>query len=365
MPTAPADDELPFRQLRTKLLPFLLGGASLVVLVAGMRAAAVVLNPVLFAIFLALLVQPLAPWLQRRRVPAGLATTLVVLLVVLLVVAVLGFLVATVQGVIPALPDYADRLAEQLGAWQAQLEARGVETATLPAEVLRSAEFRGWLLGVGQGTANALGTTALTLFIFAFTVGGIARMDAQAAAAREARTDFLGRFQAFGSVIRRYMWIRAVLGLAAAVLNYLLLLAMGVPFALLWGLLSFILSFVPNIGYTLSVIPPVALALVSGGVRDAAIVLGGYTIINNVLDNVIGPRYVGREMEMSALLSFLSVIFWAWVLGPTGAILAIPLTVFLRDVLLPDDDPPARILPPDAPPEAPPAPPPPPALVIG
>jgi hypothetical protein len=128
------------------------------------------------------------------------------------------------------------------------------------------------------------------------------------------------------------MGVRAVLGLIAAVLDYALLTVLGVDYALLWGVLSFLLSFVPNIGFTLSLIPPTLLALVESGWQEALIVFVGYQVINNVLDNVIGPRFVGREMKISALLSFLSVIFWAWVLGPTGAILAVPLTVLIRDL---------------------------------
>lgn len=130
------------------------------------------------------------------------------------------------------------------------------------------------------------------------------------------------------------MGVRAVLGLVAAVLDYLLLLVLGVDYALLWGVLSFILSFVPNIGFTLSLVPPMLLALLGGGWVKALVVFGGYQVINNVIDNVIAPRLIGRQMQISALLSFLSVIFWTWVLGPTGAILSVPLTVLLRELAL-------------------------------
>jgi len=120
--------------------------------------------------------------------------------------------------------------------------------------------------------------------------------------------------------------------LAAALLDYLVLLALGVEHALLWGVLSFLLSFVPNIGFTLSMLPPMLLALLEGGWVNAIIVFVAYQVINTVIDNVIGPRFVGKQMNISALVSFLSVIFWTWLLGPTGAILAVPLTVLVRDL---------------------------------
>jgi predicted PurR-regulated permease PerM len=106
----------------------------------------------------------------------------------------------------------------------------------------------------------------------------------------------------------------------------------GVDHALLWAVLSFLLSFVPNIGFVLSMLPPMLLALLSGGWVSALIVFAGYQLINTLLDNIIGPRYIGRQLRISALLSFLSVIFWAWVLGPTGAILAVPLTVLIQQL---------------------------------
>jgi predicted PurR-regulated permease PerM len=128
------------------------------------------------------------------------------------------------------------------------------------------------------------------------------------------------------------MAVRSVLGAGAAFLNYLLLLLLGVDYALLWAVLSFLLSFVPNIGFILSMLPPMLLALLGNGWVNALFVFAGYQIVNTLLDNVIGPRFIGRQMKISALLSFLSVIFWAWLLGPTGAILSVPLTVLIQDL---------------------------------
>ena len=154
----------------------------------------------------------------------------------------------------------------------------------------------------------------------------------------------------FATSIRGYMGVRALLGLAAAMLNYALLLVVGVDHAVLWGVLSFLLSFVPNIGFLLSLVPPLLLALLGKGWVSALVVLIGYLVINSALDNVIGPRLVARQMKISPLLSFLSVIFWAWVLGPTGAILAVPLTVLIQQLAFgpeerPDLGPPEPVTP--------------------
>jgi predicted PurR-regulated permease PerM len=180
----------------------------------------------------------------------------------------------------------------------------------------------------------------LTIFIFAFMLGGMWELERRASRHAHDHSPLAARFLAFSSTVRGYMAVRSVLGLAAAVLDYLLLVAVGVDYALLWGVLAFLLSFVPNIGFALSMLPPMLLALLSGGWMSALIVFVGYEVINTVLDNVIGPRFVGRQMKISALLSFLSVLFWAWVLGPTGAILAVPLTVLVQDLAFGPREPP-------------------------
>jgi AI-2 transport protein TqsA len=313
---------------------YLVTGACLVILTAALRATAGMLNPVLMAIFLGVLLGTTVNALQRRRVPAGLAVTIVILVVVLVGIFGVGFLIQSLRGVAEQLPAYAAGLETQFKSLEAQAKAYNIALPD-PKDLAVDNAGRGISIAGGLVSAvlGALGNLMLTLFIFAFLLGGVAKMERDVAS-RADRSEFSVRFLAFAALMRRYMAVRSVLGLVAAVADYILLWALGVDNALLWAAFSFLLSFVPNIGFTLSVIPPAVMALLGEGWQDAVIVVVGYIIINNVVDNVIGPRYVGAEMKMSALLSFLSVIFWAWVLGPTGAVLAIPITVFLRDVAM-------------------------------
>lgn len=320
--------------MRRLPLMWLLIGACLVILAAGMRAAAAVLNPVMMAVFLAVLLGSTVNALTRRKVPSWLAVTAVILVVVLTGLLGVGFLAASLREVAVQLPAYAAQLTEQFTLLRQQLppevQARVGDDLT---SLVGNRDIARVTVSLVTALLGAVGNLSLTLFIFAFLLGGVARMEKDVES-RADRSEFGLRFMAFTDKMRAYMGVRAVLGLVAAALDYVLLLVMGVEHALLWAVFSFVLSFVPNIGFTLSVIPPALMALLGLGWQQALIVVVVYMIINNVVDNVIGPRYVGAEMKMSPLLSFLSVIFWAWVLGPTGAVLAIPLTVFLRDVAL-------------------------------
>lgn len=327
-------------RIRRGPLPYLIGGGMIVLLVSGMRAAAGILNPVLMAAFLALLLQPLTARLRKWGLAGGLAVTLVVLAVVVTGLVLVAFVGVSLREFAARIPHYREDLAGLIASATRTLEARGIDAGGYLSNALAGPEVGAWVIGAGGAVAGALANLGLTFFIFAFMLGGMWEMERRAAVSAGDHSPLAARFLGFSDTIRAYMGVRAVLGFIAAALDYLLLVVVGVEYALLWAVLSFLLSFVPNIGFTLSLVPPVLLALLSLGWQQALIVLIGYQVINNVLDNVIGPRFVGRQMHMSALLSFLSVIFWAWVLGPTGAILAVPLTVLIRDLATPAGTPP-------------------------
>jgi predicted PurR-regulated permease PerM len=114
----------------------------------------------------------------------------------------------------------------------------------------------------------------------------------------------------------------------------MLYLALGTDFALLWGLIFFIFSFIPNIGYVLSLIPPAIVTLLEFGWERALLLIVINLIINTLVDNVISPRYMGRGLGLSTLIVFLSLIVWGWVLGPLGALLSVPMTVMVKRLYL-------------------------------
>lgn len=331
------------------LLQFLVGAAAVVIVTAGMRASAGWLNPVLMAGFLALLLQPLTRRL-RSHVAGGVAVGLVVLAVVIAGLALVGFVGVSLHELALEIPTYGKELEQMAGSVTAMLATRGIDLGGYVAQALRGPEVGKMVLNITGEIASAFGNGALTLFIFAFMLGGMWEMERRARKGARDHSPLAAQFLNFAQTLRGYVGIRAVLGLVAAVLDYVVLMILGVEHALLWGVLSFLLSFVPNIGFTMSLVPPLLLALLEGGWTRALIVFVAYQVINTGIDNVIGPRFVGKQMQVSALLSFLSVVFWTWVLGPTGAILSVPLTVLVRDLAFgptqrPDLGPPQPIKP--------------------
>jgi predicted PurR-regulated permease PerM len=142
----------------------------------------------------------------------------------------------------------------------------------------------------------------------------------------------------FGRSVRRYMVMTTLLGVAQGVLNWLALLVLQVPGAALWGLLSFICSFIPNIGYFIAIIPPLVFGYLVGGIPTVIAVIVVYGIVNAVVQSIVQPRVVGNAVQLSQSITFASVLFWAVVLGAIGAILAVPLTLLARTILV-DADP--------------------------
>ena len=138
--------------------------------------------------------------------------------------------------------------------------------------------------------------------------------------------------------VRRYLALKTLISLTTGVLVALWLRIIGVDYALLWGLLAFLLNYIPSIGSFIAAIPAVMLAFLQLGPGDGTLTLIGYLVINTAIGNFIEPRVMGEGMGLSTLVVFLSLIFWGWVLGPVGMLLSVPLTMILKIVLEANDD---------------------------
>jgi AI-2 transport protein TqsA len=135
--------------------------------------------------------------------------------------------------------------------------------------------------------------------------------------------------------------VSTVFGLIVAVIDTGVLALLGIPLPLLWGLLAFMTNYIPNIGFVIGLVPPALLGLLEGGVGTMLAVIAAYSVINVVIQSVIQPKVVGDTVGLSVTLTFVSLVFWAWVIGPLGALLAIPLSLLAKALLL-DLDPSTR-----------------------
>lgn len=319
---------------QSPLARFLLISACFVVVVAGMKEAEQLLVPFLLSLFIAVISSPPLIWLKQRGVPNGLAILCIIALVV-----VVGILIGVVVGSSVAsfkleMPYYQTRLAELTTATFSRLEQWGLEVDLTqiresfnPSAALSLAGST--LASFGNMMTNALLILLTVVFILAEEVGFADKMRLGKSDS-EKTLEAIGRFT---KAVNRYMAIKTALSLVTGLLVMVWLKVQGVDYYVLWGMLAFLLNFVPTLGSILAAVPAVLLALIKLGVGDALLTGFGFILINFVIGNVLEPRIMGRGLDLSALVVFLSLVFWGWVLGPIGMLLSVPLTMTVKIAL--------------------------------
>ena len=313
----------------------LLAVASVVVIVAGIRAASSIFVPFLLAAFVSLLCAPALFWLQERGLPTAIA-----LLVVLAGLAGVGFVFGSLVGTsitefTAALPGYQARFTDLIASLPATLEARGIDLDIGEGDTNPfNPQAALGLVGNLAGNLGALLNNAFLLFLtvcFILLEASSFPYKVRAAFGHSPAID--ARMTEIGIAVRRYLGIKTLTSMATGFLAYGVLIVLGVKFAPLWGLIAFLLNFVPAIGSALAAVPPVALALVDNSPQTAAFVGLGYLAINVSIGNFLEPRVMGEGVGISPLVVLLSLFFWGWVLGPVGMVLAVPLMVIIRILL--------------------------------
>ena len=319
-------------------------GGGFVLIIAGLRAAAEIVNITLLAYVITLLAAPLYWQLISRRIPAFVAVGLILLLFVIIIVILGSFLMVSLSRLEANLTYYEADMVEKGVALFESLSQNGIILADavplsssfdLQALIGNAFNFVGRLLASFASLFTNMGLIVLIVFFALFEVTAVPARLVQGLGEDH---DLLPRFYQMNQSIRTYFWIKTLAGLITAVANTLLLLGLGVDFALLWGFLSFLFNFIPNIGFLIALIPAAIFALLQFGIGKALIVVAGYVIINFVVDNILSPKLMGRGLNLSPAIVFIALIFWAWVLGILGAILAVPFMIIVKTMLDSDED---------------------------
>jgi AI-2 transport protein TqsA len=319
-------------------LTVVLGLAGVAGALWGISTYARLLAPVLLALVLTVTAHPLVGVLVRRGVRRGLAVAVAVVLVDGGLIAFTAALVVSVGQLATVLPQYADEWQQLVADVRGTLTAAGIGREQVE-QMVSSLNLSSVLSAIGgllRGVAGSVGALVLVLATVLFMA-----VDANGMPERLAAVPGTWRMRAalgdFARNTRSYLVVTTAFGFAVAVVDTIGLVLLGVPLALLWGLLSFLTNYVPNIGFFLGLAPPTLLALLDGGPRQALIVILIYCAANFVLQSVIQPLVVGDTVGLSVTLTFLSVLLWTVVLGPLGAILAVPLTLFVHALLVAQD----------------------------
>ena len=317
----------------------LIAAALFVIVVAGMRAAAPIINPFLLSVFLATLCAPPLFWLQRQGVPNGLAVSAIILGLLVVALLLMVFVGRSLNTLSQQLPVYQERLSETLTQVFAWLNSLGLDMTKLAlADYVTPRKIMGLVyfgLSIFRGLFTHMFLILLTVLFILLETSGFPRK-LQAAFPDPERT--LGHFKTITANVNRYMGFKALFSLLTGVSIWGLLALIGVDFAGTWGLLAFFLNFIPAIGSFIAAIPAIIWALVQLGLPSALLTLLAYLVVNITIGNLLEPKFMGRKLGLSTLVVFLSLLFWGWVLGPIGMVLSVPLTMIAKIALATNED---------------------------
>lgn len=325
-----------YAQARPFAGTILLGAAALTIALAGVRTIADIIGPVFLALVITISLHPTRIWLEQHRFPEW-AASVVLLLAAYLVLFLLSLaLIVSIAQLAELLPQYTDQLTAVVTNAGNTLKSLGVQQEQINAVV--NAIDPGQLVAlVGTVLSSTLAVLSnvffliVLLFFMAFDTDSTRR---SLASLGEQMPDVAAALASFARGARNYMGVTTGFGFIVAVLDGVALVIMGVPGAFVWAVLAFVTNFIPNIGFIIGVIPPAIIALLEGGPGLMIAVIVTYSVVNFLIQSVIQPRIVGDAVGLTPTFTFMSLVFWTWLIGPLGALLAVPLTLLARALLI-------------------------------
>ncbi len=307
-------------------------------LLAVVHVASSIVIPLLLALAVATAFQPISHRIARRGWPTTVTAAISAVAVLVIIAGVGSILYVAVTDLAASLPTYAaqaQELQQRLAKWLADRSMSDAAASVAGYDLIAP------MTSLAQSSLLSLGSYVQTIF-FVIVITAFIQLEA-----RHYRRKLIKAFEGPAPIrgvmaglreVQRYMLVKLVVSLANGVFLGLWCWLWGVDSPLMWGVLAFALNFIPVIGSVLAAGPPIALALLTGGPGMAIGVASGYALVNLVVDMILEPRIMGKAMGLSPLVIVLAMLIWGFVLGPVGAILAIPLTMALKIMFEHDPD---------------------------
>lgn len=320
--------------LKSSGLPWLVGMASVVIVLAGLKAAETIVVPIMLAVFIGIICTPPLHFLTRRKVPPAVAIVLIITFLMVFGSLLVMVITTAIDSFISRLPVYQQRLEEEAISWLPLLESWKVPiTKQQLLAHFNPSQAMDWVAKALTSLGALLTNLFLIVFIVVFLLLEESNFASKLRRARPNGEESLANANNFADQVNKYLVIKTNISLITGVLLALWLWFLGVDFALLWGLIAVLMNFIPNIGSILAAIPPILLALVQLGLPEASLVTLGYLVVNMLIGNILEPRLMGKGLGLSPLVVFLSLILWGWLFGIVGMFLSIQLTMIAKIAL--------------------------------
>ncbi len=305
--------------------------AAIIIVIAGIRSAESIVNPFLLAVFISIISTHPIEWMEKKGIPHTLAVVSIIIFILLIIIGVGGLTGTSVANFSANLPSYERRLRDiELNSLK-YLDAFGIDFSEEHIfQAFDSRKILSFTASVLNSLGGLMGTSLLifitVLFMLLESKSFIYKFSIISNQPRETEV----RVAEIISNVNRYLTLKTLTSLVTGILISLWLWIIGVDYPVLWGLLAFLLNYIPNIGSLIAAIPAVLLAIIQLNTAGVILTMVGYLVINLVMGSLIEPRIMGRGLGISTLVIFLSLIFWGWVLGPIGMFLSTPLTMSVK-----------------------------------
>jgi len=315
----------------TSIRQGLVTAAALVVLLAGLKAATPILIPFLMSMFIAIIASPIVNFLSRFRIPRVVSVFLVLLLIICVVLLLAGVVGSSISDFRSSIPSYREQLLVHL-AGLVDFAARF--DIDLSMRVVTDYFDPGIILGLFANTLTGLSGAAANIFIILLVaIFMLLEADTMPQRLHDAihNPDVrMSQVSKFLKAVNSYIAVKTLVSLFTAIPITIVLSLLDLDYAILWGILAFLLNYIPNVGSLIAAVPPVLLALIQLGPSHSLAVAGLYVGVNLVMGNIVEPRIMGRGLGLSSLVVVLSLIFWGWLFGSVGMLLSVPLTMIIK-----------------------------------
>jgi AI-2 transport protein TqsA len=315
----------PYR-LPSHMFRVLEGTACLVIVMWWTKIASHIVGLILLGMLLAFSSLPMPEWLMKRfKFAKNAAIGLTVALVGTVSVVTVFLVYETILRLREKLPVYHEHFVSLTGKILVFLNGHSINLTSLASANVSTSDRVLELSRVIIPVAGRVLADGLLICVL-----GLIFLTELVERAETKRGQIGSKIYYYGSDAGRYIAVSAKTGAITAFANLILLVVLGVDFPVLWSVLYFFLRFIPNVGVIIALVPPTFLALLMFGWPRALLVAGGLILTNMVADFVLNPMFLKKAVDVSFLEITLSLLFWPFLLGPIGAVLAIPLTLSLK-----------------------------------
>lgn len=308
--------------------------AALFIIFASIKTATNILVPFLLSVFIAIICNPLIAKASEYKIPKGISVIIVIAIFLSIALSLAGLVGNSLNELSGLLPEYREQLKQELAWLPEQLAKYNI---IISQQLIIDYFDPGAAMGLAANMLSGLGNVMANLFLIIITVIFMlfeaSSLPKKLHLALDDPQMRLQQIDRFLSSVNHYLAIKTVVSIGTGVLVSFMLWMVGLDFFLLWGVLAFLLNYIPNIGSIIAAVPAMSLAVLQLSPATAGLIGIGYLVINTVMGNVVEPRYLGKGLGLSTLVVFLSLIFWGWLLGTVGMLLSVPLTMIIKIAL--------------------------------